>query len=179
MKARPQAAIGCHGRVLGGFGLRGAFRVIGTARVLTLGEHSRDNYVSYTHNCVMPDFGGLLTTLRNRQRSAGRGSIMGSIFLESAMPHVNIPEETFRRLATKAASLSISVEDLVKPALDQLAETEDSAPETSLPLTGDAWLAELDAWKRDAESRGNRYPRGYILDDSRQSIYGEREDAQL
>lgn len=95
------------------------------------------------------------------------------------MPHVNIPEETFRRLATKAASLSISVEDLVKPALDQLAETEDSAPETSLPLTGDAWLAELDAWKRDAESRGNRYPRGYILDDSRQSIYGEREDAQL
>jgi hypothetical protein len=52
-------------------------------------------------------------------------------------------------------------------------------PEPSPPLTGDAWLAELEAWKRDAESRAGRYPAGFVLDDSPETLYCEREDAQL
>ncbi len=95
------------------------------------------------------------------------------------MPHLTVPEETFRRLAARAAALNISVDDLVQPALDRLAETDPSAPEPSLPLTGDAWRAELDAWKRDAEARAGRYPPGFVLDDSRETLYREREDAQL
>jgi hypothetical protein len=95
-------------------------------------------------------------------------------YSENPMPHVTIPEETFQRLAAKAAALNISVDDLVQPTLDRLAESEDE-----LPLTGDAWLAELIAWKRDAEGRAGRYPPGFVLDDSRESIYREREDAQL
>jgi hypothetical protein len=90
------------------------------------------------------------------------------------MPHVTIPEDTFQRLAAKAAALNISVDDLVKPTLEQLAESG-----TELPLAGDAWVAEALAWKRDAESRARRYPPGFILDDSRETIYREREDAQL
>jgi hypothetical protein len=35
------------------------------------------------------------------------------------------------------------------------------------------------AWKRDAESRAGRYPKGFVLDDSRETLYREREDAQL
>ena len=95
------------------------------------------------------------------------------------MPQLTVPEDTFRRLAAKAAALNISVNDLVQPALDRLAETGAAAPEPSLPLTGDAWLAELDTWKRDAESRAGRYPAGFVLDDSRDALYREREDAQL
>jgi predicted transcriptional regulator len=95
------------------------------------------------------------------------------------MPHLAIPEDTFQRLAAKAAALNISVDDLVKPALDQIAETSASAPELPMPLAGDAWHAELEAWKRDAESRAGRYPRGFVLDDSRETLYREREDAQL
>jgi hypothetical protein len=93
--------------------------------------------------------------------------------------HLTVPEDTFQRLAAKAAALNISVDDLVKPALEQLAENDNSATQPSLPLTGDAWHAELDAWKRDAESRVGRYPRNFVLDDSRETIYREREDAQL
>ena len=93
------------------------------------------------------------------------------------MPYLTVPEKTFRRLAARAAALNISVDDLVKPALDWLAETV--TPEPSPPLTGDAWLAELEAWKRDAESRAGRYPPGFVLDDSRETLYREREDAQL
>ena len=42
------------------------------------------------------------------------------------MPHLTVPEDTFRRLAAKAAALNISVDDLVQPALDRLAETATS-----------------------------------------------------
>jgi len=99
--------------------------------------------------------------------------------MEDTMPHLTVTEDTFRRLAARAAALNISVDDLVQPALDRLAETGTSPPEPPLPLTGDAWHAELNAWKRDAESRAGRYPPGFVLDDSRETIYREREDAQL
>ena len=95
------------------------------------------------------------------------------------MPRVTIPEETFRRLAARAAALNISVDDLVKPALDKLAKSGSPAPEPPFPLIGDAWQTELKARKRDAESRAGRYPPGFVLDDSRETIYREREDAQL
>ena len=95
------------------------------------------------------------------------------------MPQVTVPEETFRRLARRAAALNISVDDLVRPALDRLADAGTLPPEPSLPLSGEPWKAELEAWKRDAEGRAGRYPAGFVLDDSRESIYREREDAQL
>jgi len=60
------------------------------------------------------------------------------------MPHVAIPEDTFRRLAARAAALNVSVDDLVKAALDRLAATGTPPPEPPLRLTGDAWRAELD-----------------------------------
>jgi len=99
--------------------------------------------------------------------------------MENKMPHLSVPEDIFRRLAARAAALKISVDDLVQPALDWLAETGTFAPEPQLPLTGDAWHAELNAWKRDAESRASRYPPEFVLDDSRENLYREREDSQL
>jgi hypothetical protein len=95
------------------------------------------------------------------------------------MPSITVPEDTFRRLAERAAANNVSVDDLVTSALDRLAEAGTPAPEPPPPLTGDAWQAELAAWKRDAESRAGRYPPGFVLDDSRETIYREREDAQL
>jgi hypothetical protein len=95
------------------------------------------------------------------------------------MPNVSVPEDTFRRLSERAAALNISVDELVMPALDRLAEAGTSSPKSLLPLTGDAWRTELEAWKRDAEIRAERYPPGFVLNDSRESIYGEREDTQL
>jgi hypothetical protein len=99
--------------------------------------------------------------------------------MEHPMPSVNIPEDTFWRLAARAAALNVSVEDLVKPVLDRLAEGGSPAPELPLPLGGDAWQAELEEWKRDAERRAGRYPPGFVLDDSRERMYRERDDAQL
>ena len=53
------------------------------------------------------------------------------------MPHVTVPEDTFQRLSARAAALNISVNDLVRPALDRLAETGNPTPEQPpLPLAG-------------------------------------------
>ena len=49
------------------------------------------------------------------------------------MPHVTVPEDTFRRLAERAAALNISVDDLVKPALDRLAEAGTPRPSRHCP----------------------------------------------
>jgi hypothetical protein len=39
------------------------------------------------------------------------------------MPHLTVPDDNFERLAATAAALNISVDDLVRPVLDQLAAT--------------------------------------------------------
>src|SRR5437868_6944173 len=54
--------------------------------------------------------------------------------MEDTMPNVTVPEDTFRRLSERAAALNISVDELVKPALDQLAAAGTSSPESLLPL---------------------------------------------
>ena len=64
--------------------------------------------------------------------------------------------------------------DLIQPTLNQLADSD-----IDLPLSDDGWLAELDAWKLDAESRSDRYPSSFVVDDTRETIYREREDTQL
>ena len=97
------------------------------------------------------------------------------------MPQISIAEETYRRLTARAAVMKIPIEELVGPVLDQLAGAGQSAIQgsgTSAPVAGDAWIAELEAWKSDAESRDSLYPPAFALDDSRETVYREREDAQ-
>jgi len=105
------------------------------------------------------------------------------------MPTIHLQAEVSRDALLEA------VGQLSPPELDQfvaellelrarrgaarLAETATSGPELSLPLTGEAWQAELDAWRQDAESRASRYPPGFVLDDPRETLYREREDARL
>jgi hypothetical protein len=50
------------------------------------------------------------------------------------MPHLTDPEEAFRRLSERVAGPGISVDDLVKPAPDRLAETGIPPAEPALPL---------------------------------------------
>jgi hypothetical protein len=96
---------------------------------------------------------------------------------ESPMPTLNIPEDTYARLAARAKKGNVSVEDLVRSSLAELAQSGSAhlPPET---LSYDEWKRRFDAWQQLVRSRAGRYPPGFRVDDSRESIYGEREDAQ-
>lgn len=81
------------------------------------------------------------------------------------MPTITIPDDTYQRLQLKAARLHISVEHVIAPALQQVADDELGAP-----LSGDAWRAELEAWRQEATSRDSRYPTDHVLDVSREAM---------
>src|SRR3954447_7272775 len=64
---------------------------------------------------------------------------------EDPMATLNIPDDTYRRLAARAAAQGITVDALATPALEHLAQgtAADGHPPTAAadpaPPTGDAW----------------------------------------
>jgi plasmid stability protein len=86
------------------------------------------------------------------------------------MAIVQIDDGTYQRLARAAAAQGRSVEALIGPLLDQLAA---QASEGTAPPAG-GWAAAFDQWMRDVRARAGRYPSGFVLDDSRESIYEGR-----
>ena len=83
------------------------------------------------------------------------------------MPSVTIPDEVFHRLASRAAMLNMTVEQLIAPLLDFAAE---STAQPSTPSFDD-WKKRFDGWMADVRARAHRYPPEFVLDDSRESIY--------
>jgi hypothetical protein len=81
------------------------------------------------------------------------------------MPTINIRNETYNRLALKAAATNTTIDRLVEPVLEQLAGDE-SAPHLRHEALAD-WMAVVKA-------RDSRYPVGFMADDSRETIYEGR-----
>ena len=52
-------------------------------------------------------------------------------------------------------------------------------PVVNPPLTGEEWRREFEALRQEIRTRASRYPVGHVLDDSRDTLYSEREDSQL
>ena len=83
------------------------------------------------------------------------------------MPTMTIPDDTFERLAKRAEALNVSVEQLVVSVLDLAAESEGNGrgPSRNVPHQ------DLHAWLAEVRARLPRYPPGFLMDDSRESIY--------
>lgn len=86
------------------------------------------------------------------------------------MPHLSISDEVFERLTRRAAALQMSLEDLVNAALERLAE----GPSPAQAAHGDEWQRRFQEWMTEVASRAGRYPPGFVVDDSRESIYEGR-----
>jgi len=90
------------------------------------------------------------------------------------MQQLSIPDSTYQRLLSRAAELNTTPDLLILEAIKA------AVPAVQLlPLTGEAWERAMAEWRARAESREHRYPLGFVLDDSRETIYREREDAQI
>jgi hypothetical protein len=90
------------------------------------------------------------------------------------MPQLTIPDDTYERLASLAAALNVTVEQLVTPALERVAEAEAAsgrAPTQPGDLPCDLWKARFDEFLATVQSRAGRYPPGFEANVSRESIY--------
>ena len=89
------------------------------------------------------------------------------------MPTITIPDDVFDRLAMRAASLNTTVEQLITPLLELATADTGSVRATVLPHHSpfDDWKRNFDAWMAEAQTRARRYPAGFVMDDSRESIY--------
>lgn len=90
------------------------------------------------------------------------------------MPQLTIPGDTYERLARRAATPNMTVEQFITPALEHLAEEETA---NGQPLTAsddlppDRWRLCFDEVLAIVQSRASRYPSGFQADVSRESIY--------
>ena len=80
------------------------------------------------------------------------------------MTAINIPDDTYRLLAARAAAQSTTPEALAASVLDQLARTPPAAD------TAD-WLRDFDAMLADFRALPPAYPPGHVVDVSREAIY--------
>lgn len=88
------------------------------------------------------------------------------------MATLNINDETYDRLARQAAAQNTTVEELVQPVLEQASQAvfPDQARQPSAAEREKA----LDEWMTLIQKRADRYPPGFVADDSRESIYEDR-----
>jgi hypothetical protein len=87
---------------------------------------------------------------------------------------LNIKDDTYEKLARKAVAQNTTVEDFIEPLLDRLAETEPAAvvhPPLATAAQRERAFAE---WMAQVQERASRYPAGFVVDDSRESIYEGR-----
>ncbi len=90
------------------------------------------------------------------------------------MATLNIKDDTYERLARKAVAQNTTVEDFIEPLLDRIAETEAaSAIQPPLRTVAEREKALAD-WMAQVQERANRYPAGFVVDDSRERIYEAR-----
>jgi hypothetical protein len=87
------------------------------------------------------------------------------------MATLNIRDDAYERLARKAAARNTTVENFVEPLLDRTAETEPaSAIHHALRTDAEREKAFIE-WMTHVQTRASRYPAGFAVDDSRESIY--------
>lgn len=82
------------------------------------------------------------------------------------MPVITVSDETYRRLAERAAAEGTTVENLATPVLERLAEV--SIPE---PPSGGEWVLKIAALDALILARRERYPAGFQADVSREAMY--------
>jgi antitoxin (DNA-binding transcriptional repressor) of toxin-antitoxin stability system len=88
-------------------------------------------------------------------------------------------DDLAKQLQHILAALAAGEEFLVTDAGHVVARILPALPSAAPLVQFDAsWRRELDEWRQEAQSRAHRYPPGFVLDDSRETIYGDWDRAQ-
>jgi plasmid stability protein len=81
------------------------------------------------------------------------------------MPTISIPDDTYQRLASRAAASGTTVEAIAVPVLEQLVGTANGHSQPTPSATD--WVTDLKAWVQTLPHRS------VVVDDSRDSVYGD------
>jgi hypothetical protein len=83
---------------------------------------------------------------------------------------ITLPPETEAKLVNQAAASGKDVSTFVREAVEAKLSGGNGAvaPDNK---SNDQWQEEFNAWMRDVEGRRSVYPHGFVVDDSRESIY--------
>jgi hypothetical protein len=87
------------------------------------------------------------------------------------MPAVIISDEAFERLAKCAAAGNVTIEQLIVTLASENSGSRHPTPPSQGTAPFDEWKKQFDVWMADVEGRAHRYPPGFAMDDSRESIY--------
>ena len=89
------------------------------------------------------------------------------------MPSLTISDEMFARLAKRASALNVTIEELIAPLLDLAAASDGNGDFRPSPTAApfEDWKKTFDAWMADVQARAHRYPPGFVMNDSRESMY--------
>lgn len=84
------------------------------------------------------------------------------------MPTIHVSEQTYQRLTNQANMKCVSVEELLKPVIEQMALRSAGDSEE---LSYEQWKARFDQHMTVIDNQADHYPSGHRTDVSRESIY--------
>lgn len=93
------------------------------------------------------------------------------------MSTLTIPDDTYQLLAQLAAKRHLAIDHLIAELVVRSA-AEQATPEAAeqpAVLAGDAWVRKFEEVNRAVQADAARYPAGFRLDDSRETMYQGRE----
>jgi predicted transcriptional regulator len=86
---------------------------------------------------------------------------------------IPFPPEIEARLREQAAAAGKAVDAYIREAVEEKLATAD-VPNESAEKSREQWFKDFNAWMTEVAALAHRYPRGYVADDSRESIYEGR-----
>lgn len=87
------------------------------------------------------------------------------------MPSLNVSDDLYQQLAQRAAALNLTVEELVASLAKSLDRPNGAVPPASATEPYVDWTKKFSSWMAEVQARATRYPPGFVMDDSRASIY--------
>ena len=85
---------------------------------------------------------------------------------------LTLPDDTYHQLAQLAATRQLAIDQLISELVERAGQP--AAPAAPAVLSGDAWVRQLEAITQGILARAGRYPAGFTLDDSRDTMYQGR-----
>ena len=89
------------------------------------------------------------------------------------MAQITISDTLFDELAKSAASMDLSIGELIEPILTEIAQSASGSGGKSSRLSHDEWKTWFEDWQTQVRARSGKYPPGFRADTSRESIYEE------